>query len=441
MAGQYTVRVVDESHVAPPPGSVSTTTIPLTFLDVSWIFCCPIQRIFFYEFHRPTLHFTQNIFPHLKQSLSLTLRHFFPFAANLSCSPPPNNPCILYREGDSVSVTIAESDADFNHLTASHARDNTEFKCLVPTLPMASFSSDTTHVVPIMAMQFTVFPNSGISIGITFNHVAADGKSFNHFMKSWAAMHRSEKGSSLSLPFHNKDMIKDPEGLVSTYMKDWWNWKILGATEEVPVDTVRITNDADQPGAAQLHISTFVVTCAFMWVNLIKLQDSSKSNGHLHDDTVYHFVPVADCRDRFEFPVPATYFGNCLAFLFLTAKRSDLIGKNGIVFAAKAIGRQICELEKGPLVGAEKWVLNLIKVVEAGRVVSVAGSPKLRVYDTDFGWGRPKKSEVVHIGANGAFSLAECRDEDGAIEVGIVIGRDKIDGFNVIFKQALNLNF
>ncbi|KAJ4717359.1 putative Anthocyanin 5-aromatic acyltransferase [Melia azedarach] len=470
MAQQYRVRVLDESFVAPPPGSVSRTNIPLTFLDVSWLFCPPAESVLFYEFPHPTLHFTENIFPHLKQSLSLTLRYFFPFAGNLTCPPPPNNPYILYNEGNSIQVTLAQSDADFNHLTANYARDNTQFKCLVPTLPMTTISSDQTHVMPLMALQFTVFPNSGVSIGISCNHVAADGRSFYHFMKSWASIHRSE---SFSLPYHNRDVIKDPHGrdLFSIFMNDIMKWEISpppGPATDIPEDNVRLTlvlsraqieklkesitaqirNDNEQAREVQpLHMSTFVATCAFMWVNLVKLQESSETTGgELQDDeTLYHLLP-ADCREQFdEFPVPATYFGNCLALVLLSAKRSELMGENGIVFAATEIGRQIYELKKkGPLIGAEKWVSNLIKAVETGRAVMVSGSPRFHEYETDFGWGTPRKSEIVHIGANGGYSLAGRRDDQegpGAIEIGIVIGRHKIDDFNVIFKQALNLNF
>ncbi|TXG55265.1 hypothetical protein EZV62_020521 [Acer yangbiense] len=72
--------------------------------------------------------------------------------------------------------------------------------------------------------------------------------------------------------------------------------------------------------------------------------------------------------------------------------------------------------------GAEKAMKN-------GRVVSVAGSPKFRMYETDFGWGRPKNCEVVHIGANGAFSFNESREEEGGVQIGVVVNREKLDLF------------
>ncbi|KDO65331.1 hypothetical protein CISIN_1g011670mg [Citrus sinensis] len=464
----YRVRVVDESHVGPPRGSVSPTTIPLTFLDMVWISIGPMQRIFFYEFPDiSTPHFTQNIYPNLKHSLSLTLRHFFPFAANLTCPPPPNHPYISYKEGDSVLVSVAESDYDFDHLTANQARDNNAFhQSLVPKLPTPSLLSKETHAVPTMAVQFTVFPNSGFSIGIAFNHVAADGRSLNHFVKSWASMSVTHRLGDL--PCHDKDLVEDPDGIASIYLNDWRNFlKNCSASSSadsgngvtppavVPQEKVRLTlvlgraeieklkqlvvaatQTQSEPAAAR--ISTYVVTCAFVWVLWMKIQESKEgtTGGHLDDDTLSHFIAPADCRGRLGLPFPPTYFGNCLAQISGSAKRSELMGSNGIVVAAKAIGRAICKLKKGPLTGAENSLSHFIeKLKTPSLLVTVAGSPKFRVYDTDFGWGKPKKSEVGHIG-HGSFSLNECRDEEGGVEIGLVIGRQQLDFFNAIIEHA-----
>lgn len=105
----------------------------------------------------------------------------------------------------------------------------------------------------------------------------------------------------------------------------------------------------------------------------------------------------------------------------------------------KAIGNKVRELESGALEGAEKWLLDWKEISELGHLVTVAGSPRLGVYETDFGWGRPKKSEVVQIDVSGAISLAECGDEDGAIEVGLALSRENMDNFNAIFQHDLNL--
>ncbi|KAK8572810.1 hypothetical protein V6N12_028852 [Hibiscus sabdariffa] len=189
----YTTKVLENGSVSPPPGNMAPTAIPLTFLDTLWLSCCPMQRLFFYEFPHPTSHFMQKILPNLKSSLSLTLQHFFPFSGNLRLL---QRPYIFFTDGNSIPFIVTESDADFNHLISNHRRHGRELQALLPKLPPPSnVVSDGTSVckqLPLMAIQITIFSNAGFSIGITFLHAAADGKAFAHFTKSWASICRSK---------------------------------------------------------------------------------------------------------------------------------------------------------------------------------------------------------------------------------------------------------
>jgi len=75
-----------------------------------------------------------------------------------------------------------------------------------------------------------------------------------------------------------------------------------------------------------------------------------------------------------------------------------------------------------------------------GRVLIVGGSPSFSDYQTDFGWGRPKKFEFINHPI--FISLADCRDDEGALEVGVVLRtRASMDTFSSIFEQALNLPY
>ncbi|GKV29172.1 hypothetical protein SLEP1_g38121 [Rubroshorea leprosula] len=124
------LKILEDSHVSPLPGSVLTTTVPLTFFDILWLGSFLMQRLFFYEFPYPTLHFTQTILPNLKTSLSHTLQHFFPFAGHLVLPPRHQQPYILYKEGDSVNFVVVESMANFNHLVGNHGRTIEQFQQL-----------------------------------------------------------------------------------------------------------------------------------------------------------------------------------------------------------------------------------------------------------------------------------------------------------------------
>ncbi|XWS68568.1 hypothetical protein CRYUN_Cryun04dG0101500 [Craigia yunnanensis] len=466
MAPSYTIEILDNIHVSAPAGSVPTTTLPLTYFDIPWFHSAPMQSLFFYEYPHPTSHFMQTTLPTLKQSLSLALQHFFPLAAKLMCPPPPLKPYILYTDGDSVPLTIAESTADVNHVKANYPRDIKLLHPFVSQLPPSTMS-DGIRVLPIMAFKVTVFPNIGVCIGMAHNHVAADGCAFMHFVRSWSSLCES-KGDSTFLddvsqrPFHNRDAIKDPAGCNDMTMKGYWHWisswrENLGPTKEMTVDKVRATfiltraqivklkqwlttqcknnsNDVEQ-----LHISTFVVTCSIMWICMIKSQDSEISANDYDDDKFYYFLFAVDCRSRTEFPLPVTYFGNCLAPGIIRAKKGELMGENGMVTAAKAIARKVKEMESEALKEAEKGPSNLEEMFRSGHYVGISGSPKLRIYDMDFGWGRPTKMEFIHIDDGGSLSLAECRDEPGGMEVSLALSKDQMDAFTSKFEESLKV--
>ncbi|KAF5961486.1 hypothetical protein HYC85_002695 [Camellia sinensis] len=137
------VKVLEVCRVAPPPispDSAVPTSLPLIFFDLFWVKCPPVQRIFFFEASHPTTTFLDSVLPKLKHSLSLTLQHYLVLAGNLTWPPNSYKPIIQYIEGDdAVSLTIAESEADFYHLSSNSFR---KVKEIHPFLPLF-ISSDT----------------------------------------------------------------------------------------------------------------------------------------------------------------------------------------------------------------------------------------------------------------------------------------------------------
>ncbi|GLT29784.1 hypothetical protein SLA2020_046290 [Shorea laevis] len=170
-----TAKILDISHVSPPPGSVSTTSLPLTFFDLSWFTCPPVQRVFFYDFPYPTFRFTQTLVPLLKHSLSLTLKLFLPLAGSLMCPLQPQKPYIHYTDRGSILFTVVESTADFHHVISNFAGEVTLLHPFVAQLSPARVSTDGTHLFPPLAVQVTLFPDNGICIGATYSHNGADG--------------------------------------------------------------------------------------------------------------------------------------------------------------------------------------------------------------------------------------------------------------------------
>ncbi|PIA36388.1 hypothetical protein AQUCO_03400344v1 [Aquilegia coerulea] len=471
MALTSMVKVLEECRISPPAGSVSTTSLPLTFFDLIFLKIPPVQRLFFFEFNHPKTHFMTTILPNIKHSLSLALQPFYPLAGHITWPQESDIPEILYTDGDSICLTVAESDNDFYHLSGNHPRDANEFYPLVPNFEQIQ-SSD--KLVPILALKITLFPDKGLCIGVTINHIAADGRTSNQFMKTWASIsrlhghgHNTSLPTELTQPLYDRTIINHPKEIeqirldILAKVRATKNASTFSAAPLVPVSAgsvratfvmgrsdviklkqwilTRLHNEKQIP--AQLHLSTFVVTCAYVWVCLVKARIGNKyvANVSETEDQKEYFAFAMDCRDQLSPPVPVTYFGNCLGFCMATSNRKDLIQEDGIATAAELLGKTI-QIARDP---ATVWELmarrfSNIFSIDLQCVVSIAGSPKLNVYKTDFGWGKPNKVEVISIEGTGAISISEHTKEEGALEVGLVRNKKEMDAFSSLFLNHIN---
>ncbi|KAA0033861.1 phenolic glucoside malonyltransferase 1-like isoform X3 [Cucumis melo var. makuwa] len=137
MANFLSLKLIDVCKVPPPPTAVEPSSLRLTFLDLLWLRFHPYQLLFFYELPSNEISFHDVIVPKLKSSLSLTLQHYLPLAGNLVWSSQSDVPIIEFVEGDGISMTVAESDGDFYHLSGNGFREVSEFHPLVPQLPVS----------------------------------------------------------------------------------------------------------------------------------------------------------------------------------------------------------------------------------------------------------------------------------------------------------------
>ena len=94
------VNVLEECQVSPPPNAVGEKSLSLTFFDLRWLHFHLVQSLFFYKFPQSKTHFIETTIPSLKHSLSLALKHFYPFAGNLLFPPNLGEPEIHYVDGD-----------------------------------------------------------------------------------------------------------------------------------------------------------------------------------------------------------------------------------------------------------------------------------------------------------------------------------------------------
>ncbi|XP_024631838.1 coumaroyl-CoA:anthocyanidin 3-O-glucoside-6''-O-coumaroyltransferase 1 isoform X2 [Medicago truncatula] len=430
-------KLIEQTVVFPSTPRTTTTFLPLTFLDLPFAGPVYVERLFFYHFPHSTTHFSKTTLPSLKHSLSLTLQHFFPLAGNLHCPLPPHKPFILCTQNDSVTFTVIESSANFNHLsTNQHPKNLQDFNHLVPKLTEKTTFDDGNDIFifPLLSLQVTVFPNHGLCIAIKYCHVM-DDNCCNHLMKSWSFIHR--KGDVVdfkSQPCFDRQVLRDPEGLEDLFLKGyyekrktWEDNRLIGKTQSIEKhdeDCVKaiivfgkeeiegmkkwVLNEwkkKDQEIQAPQFLSKYVVTCAFVWVSLVKAMHRSNHNIDEKDE---YFCFTGDCRDRLGYTIPEGYFGNCLAFNHATMKRRDVKGEDGFVNAVKVIEKAITEMKNEPLKDATKWEGSAKKIV---------------------------KVEMMH--SLKCMSIAESGDREGGLEVGLAFKSEDYECFSSVIQQGL----
>ncbi|KAK8669402.1 hypothetical protein V6N13_106833 [Hibiscus sabdariffa] len=179
-----------------------------------------------------------------------------------------------------------------------------------------------------------------------------------------------------SSPIYSRDLIKDLEGIWSTFVEQ--NGELSTDINATPIYNLQVTYTISQYKVSTLknwitrnngkkkkpiRLSTFEVTCAYIWVCLIKLKEAKISeiianeDNDDDDDVIQHFIFHVECRNRLR--VPQGYFGNCLQPCITAAKRNEQLAENGVIMAANAIGETVMELEKEVMKEAETWVSRL----------------------------------------------------------------------------------
>ncbi|KAK8568953.1 hypothetical protein V6N12_007486 [Hibiscus sabdariffa] len=261
-------------------------------------------------------------------------------------------PYIFFADDDSIPFVVIESAVEFNHLISNHSRDGRESQALVlKLLPPSIVVADGISVCkqpPLMAIQVTIFSNVSFSIGITFLFTL----SLTTKLLPTSPNH--------GLPFVEQN------GELSTDINATpiYNLQVTYTISQYKVSTLKnwITRNNGKK-KKPIRLSTFEVTCAYIWVCLIKLKEAKISeiianeDNDDDDDVIQHFIFHVECRNRLR--VPQGYFGNCLQPCITAAKRNEQLAENGVIMAANAIGETVMELEKEVMKEAETWVSRL----------------------------------------------------------------------------------
>ncbi|KAJ0807858.1 putative anthocyanin 6''-O-malonyltransferase [Helianthus annuus] len=297
------------------------------------------------------------------------------------------------------------------------------FYNLVPLLGQADKTSDSTKI-PVFSVQVTLFPNSGISIGMTNHHCLCDASMNILFLKAWTSIARFGSDKSLlangTLPFYEYQPSKlygPTDKVRATFILPW-----------LVLNRMKTLVSTQLPTLA--YVSSFTVACAYIW--------SCIANTCKEELQVFRFL--IDCRARMNPAIPAAYFGNCvIGGCKATENTTLLTGREGFVTAAKLLGESVHRMltDKDGVVKEIESFEDLSSNRIPTTIIGVSGTQKIKFYDTDFGWGKPKKFEIVSIDYNGSISMTACRENDQDMEIGVCLPTTEMESLIRIFEKGL----
>lgn len=274
--------------------------------------------------------------------------------------------------------------------------------------------------------QFTKL-RDGLAIGCAFNHAILDGTSTWHFMGSWAEICNGAHSVSVP-PFFDRTKARQtrvkfdlpinpaaspPNGTAPPPPLRERIFRFSGSQiEEIKSKLNKATSDGAKP------FSTFQSLSTHVWLAVSRARQLKPE-----DITVY--TVFADCRKRIDPPMPESYFGNLIQAIF-TVTAAGLLFSNPPQFAAAMIQKAIAMHDAEAINKRnEEWESNpiIFQFKDAGaNCVTVGSSPRFKVYDVDFGFGRPER---VGSGSNNRFDgmvyLYQGKSGGGSIDVEITL--------------------
>ncbi|KAG0502926.1 hypothetical protein HPP92_002998 [Vanilla planifolia] len=292
----------------------------------------------------------------------------------------------------------------------------------------------------LLAVQLTKLKD-GLAVGCAFNHAILDGNATWHFMTSWADLTRGELISTR--PLHDRALARrtcvplslpsspsaheaaDPNPAPPSALRS----RVFSFPEHLLL-RLKSTANASLYPAETKPFSTFQSLAAHTWRAVTRARC-------LNPNDITVFAVFADCRSRLRPPLPDSYFGNLIQAVFTGTAAGPLLNESpafaaGLLQTAidahddKAIRTRLEEYEAKP---------KLFYYRDAGvNCVAVGSSPRFKVYDVDFGLGRPKR---VRSGGNNKFDgmmyLYPGRDDGKGIDVELTLERKAMENLEKDF--------
>lgn len=319
MSSSETVKQISECFIK-PKYKVHEANQPyyLAPMDLAMLCFHYIQKglLFIKPSHFNNQEFSVNKhLQSLKESLSLTLVHFYPLAGRLATRINKNqHESLVYvdcNKGDGARFIYATL-----NMTVSEILSPKE----VPVVVQSLFDHDRAinhdgHELPLLSVQVTELVD-GVFIGCSMNHAIVDGTSYWHFWKLWSEIHRANNYKQLlvsRLPIHERWFpdgygpivqlpFTHPNEFVSRFETDQLKERIFHFSK---VSIARIKAKANKESSNTCNnISSFQSLSALVWRSIVRANC-------LSEDQITSCRIASNNRHRLDPPLLPEYVGKC----------------------------------------------------------------------------------------------------------------------------------
>ncbi|KAK1392448.1 N-hydroxycinnamoyl/benzoyltransferase 6 [Heracleum sosnowskyi] len=332
----------------------------------------------------------------LKDSLSVTLGHFYPLAGRLATKKEesPHSYVVFIDCVNSPGARFVQSKVD---LTISDILSPT----YVPLVVQSFFDHDRAinhdgHKVSLLTVQVTELKD-GVFIGCSLNHSVVDGTSYWHFFNTLSEVFMKDIGefSEISRPPNHERWF--PNGYGPFFNLPFTHTDQFISRHDAPELKERIFHFSAAALARikakanakckneNITISSLQALSALMWRCMTRVRG-------LPQDKITGCKLAMNNRSRFHPPLSQNYFGNCIQTVRATTTAGNLLA-NDFEWAALQLHKAVAEHDGKAL---SKFVADWLKspsVYQLGQFfdpcsVMMGSSPRFDMYGNEFGLGK-----------------------------------------------------
>lgn len=423
------VQVISSTTIKAPShnNTNSPHKIDLTPWDLQFLTVETIQKGLLFRIEKHSPHHIE----HLQHSLSSTLAFFPPLAGRLNILQHDHNTASSHIVCNNQGVLFVHAIA---HNTTVPDILNSKY---VPPIVRSFFALNGVKNFqgvsqPVLAVQVTELVD-GIFIAFTINHVVADGKSFWHFVNSWAEISRGSPQIS-KLPIFQRCFLDGIDRSIQFPFteEEELNQHSQNSKPQTPPERffhftkekiTRLKSKANEEANTE-KISSLQALLTHLWSSVVRCQQ-------LKPQEEVTYTLLVGVRPRMVPPLADDYFGNAALIGRVTMKAGELL-QSGIGKGAWEMNKVI-SLHTNEKIKEhyESWVriprLCRLDSIVAAYSLATSSSPRFNIYGNDFGWGKPVAVRSGGANKSNGKITVFAGAEEGSIDIEVCLPYETLE--------------